>query len=81
VFTNAVLSPSGFFQPNQWQYVLNNFRWLTDRSLLEFEGVETSVKPLEMTQESISRMQWVVYLGFPGFGILLGVVAWWVRRK
>jgi hypothetical protein len=79
-FTNAVLNP-GFFQEIQWQYVLNNFRWLIDRSLLEFEGQEVSVKPLEMSADALGRLRWVVHLGFPAFGILLGVVAWFVRRK
>lgn len=80
-FTNAVLSPNGYFQELQWQYVLNHVRWLTDRSLLEFEGRETSVKPLEMSAESLGRMRWLVHLGFPAFALVLGVVAWWVRRK
>ncbi len=80
-FTNAALNPSRFFQQIQVQYVVNHFRWLMERQLFDLQPQKISVKPLEMSDAAYTQLKWVVLGGFPAFGILLGLVAWFVRRK
>lgn len=80
-FTNALLSNPYVFQTVQGQYVVNHFRWLMERQLLEIEPKKVVVKPLEMSGEALDHLRWVVVFGFPAFGISLGVLAWFLRRK
>jgi ABC-type uncharacterized transport system involved in gliding motility auxiliary subunit len=76
IFTNESLRSQ-----MQLEYVINHFRWLMDRSLLNIEKERISVKPLVLTEEQIAQLKWVVLLGFPLFGVALGLLAWFVRRK
>jgi hypothetical protein len=80
-FTNAALNPQRFFQQVQVQYVVNHFRWLMERELFDIQPTKISVKPLEMSDAAFARLWWTVVAGFPAFGIFLGAVAWFLRRK
>jgi ABC-type uncharacterized transport system involved in gliding motility auxiliary subunit len=74
-FTNEVLN-----QEIQWHYVLNNFRWLTDRQSLDIPPQTIRVALLAMSPEAIGRVWWVVVVGFPAFGVALGFFVWFLRR-
>jgi hypothetical protein len=80
-FTNDLLKSPYVFQTVQGQYVVNHFRWLMDRQLLDIPPKPMSVKPLAMSGEALSNLRWVIMVGFPVFGVLLGVLAWFLRRK
>jgi hypothetical protein len=79
-FTNDVLKPYSF-QTVQGQYVVNHFRWLMDRQLLDIPAKNMAVKPLQMSAAAMDQLWWVICIGFPAFGIALGVLAWFLRRK
>jgi hypothetical protein len=80
-FTNAQLRDPYVFQGVQGQYVVNHFRWLMERELLEIEPKKFVVKPLDMTGPALDRLFWTVMVGFPSFGVALGLLAWFLRRK
>jgi hypothetical protein len=80
-FTNKLLSHAAVFGQIQGQYVVNHFRWLMERDLLDIEPKKIKVKPLEMSAEALDHLRWVVCFGFPAFGVCLGVLAWFLRRK
>jgi hypothetical protein len=80
-FTNQLLQNPYVFQTAQGQYVVNHFRWLMERDLLDIEPKKVAIKPLEMSPDALSNLYWVVVWGFPAFGVCLGVLAWFVRRK
>jgi hypothetical protein len=80
-FTNEVLRSPYEFQSVQGQYVINHFRWLMDRQLLTVGVKEMGVKPVKMSGEALNNLRWVIMAGFPAFGVLLGVLAWFMRRK
>ncbi len=80
-FTNALLPNPYVFQTIQGQYVVNQFRWLLDRQSMEFNPKKIVSKPLEMSGEALDRLKWIVVFGFPGFGVALGLLAWYLRRK
>jgi len=80
-FTNALLNNPGVFQNVQGQYVVNHFRWLMERELFDIEPKKVLIKPLEMSGEALSHLKWVVCFGFPAFGVCLGILAWFLRRK
>jgi hypothetical protein len=79
-FTNQRLVPQSF-GTTQGQYVVNHFRWLMDRQLLEIEPKKMAVKPLAMSGDALAQLRWVIHLGFPFFAVSLGVLAWFLRRK
>ncbi len=80
-FTNDVLKSPYHFQSVQGQYVVNHFRWLMDRQLLDLPAKPMAIKPLVMSGEAQSNLRWVIMGGFPVFAVLLGVLAWFLRRK
>jgi hypothetical protein len=80
-FTNGVLRSSSQFSLVQGQYVVNHFRWLMERQLLDIEPKKVTIKPLEMSGQALDRLFWLVVVGFPAFGVSLGVLAWFLRRK
>jgi hypothetical protein len=80
-FTNEVLRSPVFFQHVQGQYVVNHFRWLMDRQLLEVPAKDLGIKPLQMSPQAQRQLEVVIYWGFPAFGIGLGLLAWFLRRK
>ena len=80
-FTNDVMRTPYVFQTVQGQYVVNHFRWLMDRQLLEIEPKKMAVKPLAMSGEALGQLRLVIQFGFPAFGIGLGILAWFLRRK
>jgi len=80
-FTNALLNHQSIFGTVQGQYVVNHFRWLMSRELLDIQPKKVVVKPLEMSGEALNHLFWVVVVGFPAFGISLGLLAWFLRRK
>lgn len=80
-FTNDLLKTPYVFQTVQGQYVVNHFRWLMERELLEIEPKKVVVKPLDMSAPALNRLFWVVVVGFPLFGVSLGLLAWFLRRK
>ena len=80
-FTNSVLRTAAMFSQPQGQHVVNHFRWLMERDLVDIEPKRVVVKPLEMSGEALDRLFMVVVVGFPAFGVCLGVLAWFLRRK
>jgi hypothetical protein len=80
-FTNQLLKNGYTFQTVQGQYVVNHFRWLMERELLDIEPKKVKVRPLEMSADALANLRWVVCFAFPGFGICLGILAWFLRRK
>lgn len=80
-FTNDVLKSGHIFTVAQGQYVVNHFRWLMERQLLKIEPKKMSVKPLIMSDAAQSQLRGVILIGFPAFGVALGVLAWFLRRK
>jgi hypothetical protein len=80
-FTNQLLSNPYVFQTAQGQYIVNHFRWLMERELLDIEPKKVAVRPLEMSAEALDNLKWVVCIGFPAFGVCLGILAWFLRRK
>ncbi len=79
--TNLTLAPRGFTDPVQIQYIVNGVRWLMSRDLLEIEPKKVAVKPLEISPPALAKIKWVSVAGFPALGIVLGVIAWFLRRK
>jgi hypothetical protein len=79
--TNEALMGGGQASPVQLPYVVNCFRWLTDRGLMDVAGERISVKPLEMSEAALVRLRWVVLGGFPSLGVVLGILVWILRRK
>lgn len=80
-FTNDLLKSGHVFTVAQGQYIVNQFRWLMERQLLKIEPKKMSVKPLIMSAEAQSQLRGVILFGFPAFGVALGVLAWFLRRK
>jgi len=80
-FTNELLRSPAIFQTVQGQYVVNHFRWLMDRQLLEIPEKNMHVKPLTMSAKALDQMAFVINWGFPAFGVALGLLAWFLRRK
>jgi hypothetical protein len=78
-FTNPYFSSRA--SEYQWTYIVNHFRWLADRRLLEIEHAKVDVKPLDMSAAALTRLWWVAQVGFPAFAVVLGVIAWFLRRK
>jgi hypothetical protein len=78
-FTNPFFSSRA--SEYQWTYIVNHFRWLADRRLLEIEHAKVDVTPLDLSAAALTRLRWVVHAGFPAFGLALGVLAWFLRRK
>lgn len=78
-FTNPFFSTRA--SEYQWTYIVNHFRWLADRRLLEIEHTKVEVKPLEMSAAALARLWWVAQVGFPAFAVALGLLAWFLRRK
>jgi hypothetical protein len=52
-----------------------------ERQLLDIEPKKVTIKPLEMSGQALDRLFWLVVVGFPAFGVSLGVLAWFLRRK
>jgi hypothetical protein len=80
-FTNLTLKSPYEFQTVQGQYVVNHFRWLMARELLKIDSRKVVVKPLEISGEALRRLGIIVVGGFPAFGVALGILAWFMRRK
>ncbi len=76
-FTNGVLMSSEL----QTEYVVNHFRWLTDRVLLDIKPENIKQRPLQLEEGQLAQLRWIVMAGFPAFGLALGILAWYVRRK
>jgi hypothetical protein len=76
-FTNGVIRASEI----QMEYVVNHFRWLTDRVLLDIKQENVRQRPLQLEERQLAQLFWIVVAGFPSFGLALGILAWYVRRK
>ena len=63
------------------QYVANNFRWLGEKQVMEVKDQNINERPLTMTKDAIDKLWWGVVVGFPLFGVILGLVTWFIRRK
>lgn len=69
--------------PSNVEYVLNNVRWLTGREELiaDIKPKRPSQRPMDIPESAMKRIKWVSIGGFPALGILVGIVAWFIRRK
>ncbi len=65
----------------QATYLINNFRWLADRAILEIPHDKVSVTPLDLSEAALVKLRWTVLLGFPALAAVLGVLAWFLRRS
>ena len=79
-FTNDVLRTPAEFNRLQGQYVVNHFRWLMDRALIE-EAKDVRRIPVVMSAKALDQLALVINWGFPAFGVALGLLAWYLRRK
>ena len=79
--TNIGLSPGGFVNRLQIQYLVNTFRWLMDREVMEVGSVRMAIEPLQMSPRSVSQVKWITRVAFPLVGVILGILAWLFRRK
>lgn len=80
-FTDTVLRSGNRPQEVQVQYLVNHFRWLLDKDIMDLKPETFPVRPLLLKDDQLSRLNWVVFAGFPAFGLALGFLAWFVRRK
>lgn len=76
-FTNEILRGGD----RQLQYLLNHLRWLGERRLMDAEPEAISVRPLTVSADALGRLWWVTVVGMPAFGVILGIVVWFARRK
>jgi hypothetical protein len=67
--------------PVQLQYIANNFRWLMGRQLVVIPPNELKQSPLNISPAQLAKLKWVVLLGFPSLGVVLGIMVWFFRRK
>ncbi|HYE99952.1 MAG TPA: Gldg family protein [Planctomycetota bacterium] len=65
----------------QLAYTINTFRWLVERRLMDLPHEEVQVRVTDISPAALSRAWWITVVGFPAFGLVLGVVAWLMRRK
>jgi hypothetical protein len=79
-FTNDLLRSPAVFNNVQGQYVVNHFRWLMDRQLIQ-EAKDVRRKPVVMSAQALDQLSYVINWGFPAFGIALGLLVWFLRRK
>ncbi len=79
--TNSGLSPGGHLNQYQLQYLINTFRWLMDREMMEIGGARVMIEPIQMSPGAISQVRWITILGFPLVGVVLGLMAFFFRRK
>ncbi|MBI4565316.1 MAG: GldG family protein [Planctomycetes bacterium] len=65
-------------------YIANTFRWLMEVEQRIADPIQPrsfKMKPLKLTPESKSVIGWVSIVGLPLLGVVLGVMAWFFRRK
>lgn len=64
-------------------YCLNTFRWLLDMEQVITPGSRRSFKvvPVDLGAKGESVIRHLSWFVIPSLGVLLGVVAWWFRRK
>lgn len=79
--TNSGLSPGGYVNAFQLQYVVNTFRWLMDRETMEVGSRPVRIDPLQMSPRELNQVWWISSVGFPMVGVILGVLAFLFRRK
>jgi hypothetical protein len=79
--TNQGMSPGGYTNPPQVYYVVNTFRWLMDRESMEVGSRKIAVEPIQMSPAALDRMWWITVVGFPLVGVVLGLAAFFFRRK
>lgn len=79
--TNSGLSPGGHVNSFQLHYVVNTFRWLMERETLEVGAHPVRIDPLQMSPRELDQVWWISSVGFPLVGVILGVLAFFFRRK
>lgn len=62
-------------------YVLNNFRWLLETEEAIVKPKESTLRPLTLQPADRTKIFWVSIAGLPLLGVVLGLVAWTMRRK
>ncbi len=63
-------------------YILNTFRWLMgEEEQVAIPPKRPGQRPLDLTPEALDRIKWVTLFGFPGLGLIVGILAWFLRRK
>jgi len=64
------------------EYILNHFRWLVGREeLIAVPPKRPGQRPMDLAPPTLARIQWITILGFPMLGIVMGFLAWFLRRK
>jgi ABC-2 type transport system permease protein len=72
--------------PNEFTlgYIVNNFRWLTEREMLISAPTESRrprMRPFSPPPGSDAVIGWISLAGVPLLGVALGGLAWYFRRK
>ncbi|MBI2900839.1 MAG: Gldg family protein [Planctomycetes bacterium] len=64
------------------EYILNQFRWLMGREeLIAIPPKRPGQRPMDLSPSALDKIKWVTILGFPVLGVIVGALAWFVRRK
>lgn len=64
------------------EYILNHFRWLMGREdTIAIPEKRPGQRPMDLSPTALNRIKWVTLAGFPSLGILVGILAWFLRRK
>lgn len=78
----ALTDANLYVMPNV-EYILNNVRWLTghEEQIADIKPKRPSQQPMDIPAAALKRIKWVTIAGFPALGVLVGLVAWFIRRK
>ncbi|MBI2932465.1 MAG: Gldg family protein [Planctomycetes bacterium] len=82
-FTNELLQRMPGMADFNLAYYVNNFRWLLDLEQVITPPVQRKIRmtPLDLPEGARRQIQWVSVGVLPLLGVILGVVAFWFRRK
>ena len=76
-----ILANSFLSNEIQLGYVINMIRWLVDRQLMDLPHEEVRIRATDISPAALDRAWWITVVAFPAFGLVLGIVAWLMRRS
>ncbi len=79
---DANLVSMGYPNVENLEYILNTFRWLMgEEKQISIPPKRPGQRPLDLTPDVLDRIKWITLLGFPALGFIVGILAWFLRRK
>ena len=79
---DANLVSMGYPNVENLEYILNTFRWLMgEEKQISIPPKRPGQKPLDLTPDVLDRIKWITLFGFPALGLIVGILAWFLRRK